>query len=65
MSNGLQNQPLQWPPYDINMVYTGTEKGYNVCKRHGFFDTFFKQTNSAIYLHIMSMGSKREMLSNV
>ena len=36
--------------------YSGTMKRHNVCKRHVAIDTGFKQTEGAIFLHVISMG---------
>ena len=35
------------------VVYAGTEKRHNVCKRHVSIDTVFKQTKRAIFLDII------------
>ena len=35
--------------------YAGTVKCHNVCKRHSFLDTGFKQTEHTIFLHVISM----------
>ena len=39
-----------------NSVYAGIVKRHNVCKRHVFIDTGFRQTERAIFLHVISMG---------
>ena len=39
-------------------MYTGTVKRHNVCKRHISIDTGVKQTERAIFLHVISIGVK-------
>ena len=36
--------------------YAGSVKRHNVCKRHVAIDTGFKQTERAMFLHVISMG---------
>ena len=35
--------------------YAGTVTHHNVCKRHSFLDIGFKQTEHAIFLHVIPM----------
>ena len=37
----------------ILLTYAGTVKRHNVCKRHVSIDTGFKQTERAIFLHVI------------
>ena len=39
-------------------TYAGTVKRHNVYKRHVAIDIGFKQTERAIFLHVISMGQK-------
>ena len=38
------------------LTYVGTVKRHNICKRHVSNDTGFKQTERAIFLHVIPMG---------
>ena len=44
------------------LLYAGTVKRHNVCKRHVAVDTGFpngfKQTERNVFLHLISMGLK-------
>ena len=44
------------------LVYAGTVKRHNVCKRHVAIDTGFKQIERTIFLHVISMGLKLQLL---
>ena len=40
-------------------LYAGHMKRHNLCKRRGFLDTGFKQTERVNFLHVIPLGQKK------
>ena len=45
------------------VTYAGTVKRHNLCKHHVAIDTGVKQTERTIFLHVISMGLRLQLLS--
>ena len=57
--------PSRWANHPGRPWPTGTVKRHYVYKHHSFLDTAFKQTKRNIFLHVIPLRWRMELLSNM